>query len=141
MRVCIDSNQFIFGLAGTDPDSEAMLLLLPYLEVVLPRLIVREVTRNLTEVHMRTFYTLLEDAHTHIVDEPVPASLVDKYVSLGLRMKADALIGAFVEWQGANFLISDNRHFLVELKTEAFEVLRPDEFLRRFRGEIPKEDG
>lgn len=138
MRVCIDSNQFIFGLAGTDPDSEALLLLLPYLEAVLPRLIVLEVTRNLTEVQVRAFHALLEKAHTRIVDEPVPASLVGKYVRLGLPMKADALIGAFAEWQGVNFFVSDNRHFLVELKTEAFEVLRPDEFLRRFHREILK---
>jgi hypothetical protein len=110
MRVCIDSNQFIFGLAGTDPGSEALLLLLPHLELVLPRLIVREVTRNLTEAQVSSFYTLLENANIHIVDEPVPASLVSKYVTLGLPMKADALIGAFAEWKGVNFLVSDNRH-------------------------------
>ncbi len=49
MRICIDSNQFIFGLSGSDPASETLLKLVPYLEVVLPRLVLKEVTRNLTE--------------------------------------------------------------------------------------------
>lgn len=42
------------------------------------------------------------------------------------------MIGAFAEWQGVEYLISDNRHFLEELSTDAFEVLGPDEFLRRY---------
>lgn len=29
MRVCIDSNQFIFGIAGTDPAAEMVLNLVP----------------------------------------------------------------------------------------------------------------
>ncbi len=133
MRICIDSNEFIFGLAGTDPDSETLLRLLPYLDLILPRLIVREVTRNLTEAQVKSFYALLEAARIPVIEEPVPVELVDKYVALGLRSKADAFIGAFAEWQGVTILVSDNRHFLAELRTDAFEVLRPGEFLRRFR--------
>ena len=132
MRICIDSNQFIFGISGTDPASEAVLMLLPYLEVVLPRLVVQEVTRNLSEGPAKAFYALLEKAKAIVVEEPVPGSLVNKYIGLGLPEKADAFIGAFVEWQGITYLISDNRHFLLELHPDAFQVLRPEEFLRRF---------
>jgi hypothetical protein len=71
------------------------------------------------------------------VDEPVPQNFVAKYIELGLREKADALIGAFVEWVGAKYLVSDNRQFLEELETDAFEVVSPAEFLDRFsRGEL-----
>jgi predicted nucleic acid-binding protein len=133
MRICIDSNQFIFGLSGSDPASEALLRLLPYLEVAIPRLVLKEVTRNLNSDQVKTLYGLLRQAaHVTIVEEPVPAELVNKYVAMGLREKADALIGAFVEWQGAQYLVSDNRHFLDELHTEAFEVVSPDEFLQRY---------
>ncbi len=66
-----------------------------------------------------------------IVEEPVPVEMVHKYVDLGLREKADAFIGAFVEWQRAKYLISDNRHFLSELSGAAFEVLSSEEFLYR----------
>ena len=133
MRICIDSNQFVFGIEGSDPASEELMMLLPHLEVVIPRLVVREVDRNLSDAQTRTLHTLLNKApRVAIIDESVPADLVTKYVALGLPQKADAVIGAFAEWQGVEYLILDNRHFLEELSTDAFEVLGPDEFLRRY---------
>ncbi len=133
MRICIDSNQFIFGLSGSDADSEMVLKLLPRLEIVIPRLVLQEVTRNLNQAQAKALYALLNQApHVAIVEEPVPADLVDKYVALGLREKADAVIGAFAEWQGVKYIISDNRHFLDELHSSAFEVVSPGEFLHRY---------
>jgi len=61
----------------------------------------------------------------------VPRDLVVKYEQLGLPEKADAVIGAFVEWVGARYLVSDNRHFLHDLQPGAFDVLTPAEFLAR----------
>jgi len=49
-----------------------------------------------------------------------------------LPEKADAFIGAFVEWQGAKYLISDNRHFLSDLSGATFKVLSPEEFLYHY---------
>jgi predicted nucleic acid-binding protein len=133
MRICIDSNQFIFGLSGSDAASETVLKLLPRLEVVIPRLVLKEVTRNLNQAQVKALYALLHQApHVAIVEEPVPAELVQKYVALGLREKADAIIGAFAEWQGAKYIISDNRHFLDELHSSAFEVVSPEEFLHHY---------
>jgi predicted nucleic acid-binding protein len=131
MRICIDSNQFIFGISGTDPASEALLLHLPYLEVVIPRLVIKEVTRNLREAQVKSLYALLSKApRVTIIDAPVPVDLVNKYSKLNLPEKANAIIGAFVEWQGAQYLISDNRHFLEQSENAAFEVLTPDKFLQ-----------
>ncbi|MBF0118328.1 MAG: PIN domain-containing protein [Desulfobacterales bacterium] len=130
MRICIDSNQFIFGIGGTDSASEKLMLLLPILEVVLPRLIIKEVSRNLTQLQKKAFFKLLNKiSQLKIIDDPVPIELVAKYVDLGLREKADAFIGAFVEWQGAKYLISDNRHFISELSDIKFQVLSPEEFI------------
>jgi predicted nucleic acid-binding protein len=141
MRICIDSNQFIFGLSGSDAASETVLKLLPRLEVVVPRLVLKEVTRNLKQVQVKALYALLKQApHVTIVEEPVPVDLVQKYVTLGLREKADAVIGAFAEWQGAKYLISDNRHFLDELHTKAFEVVTPEEFLQHYYWSVIKEN-
>jgi len=87
-----------------------------------------------TPEQVKLFYRLLKDSpRLLIVDEPVPAELITKYAILGLPEKADAVIGAFSEWVGAKHLISDNRHFLKALKTEAYEVLTPGEFLERYR--------
>lgn len=67
----------------------------------------------------------------------MPQNLVTKYIGLGLREKADPVIGAFAEWVRAKYLVSDNRHFLQELKTDAFEVVSLAEFLDRFsKGEL-----
>ncbi|MCE7979744.1 MAG: hypothetical protein DYG89_01015 [Caldilinea sp. CFX5] len=133
MRICIDSNQFIFGISGTDAACERLLFLLPRLEVVLPRIVITEVTRNLSPAEVKTFHTLLrKSSNTTVIYEAVPRSLVDKYVALGLREKGDAFIGAFAEWQQVTYLISDNRHFLVELKTTAFEIVTPERFLQSY---------
>ncbi len=135
MLICIDSNQFIFGIAQTAPDSVELLRVLRVFEVAIPRLVVQEVTRNLrTPEQVKMFYRLLKSSRKLvIVEEPVPTDLVTKYATLGLPEKADAVIGAFSEWVGAKYLISDNRHFLKEIKTEAYEVLTPGEFLERYR--------
>ena len=101
--------------------------------MAVPRLVVQEVTRNLdTAAQVRKLYRLLYDAsNVAVIDEPVPRDLVAKYEQLGLPEKADAVIGAFVEWVEASYLISDNRHFLQELQSAAFQVLGPAEFMAR----------
>lgn len=133
MRICIDSNQFIFGIGGTDPASETIMSLLPVLDVVLPGLVIKEVSRNLTESQIKALFSLFSKVpQLKIVYEPVPIKMVQKYVNLGLPEKADAFIGAFAEWQGADYLISDNRHFLSELSGAAFAVIKPEVFLRRY---------
>lgn len=137
MRICIDSNQFIFGISGTDPASEKLMLLLPNLDVVIPRLVIKEVTRNLNDTETKLLYALLGKApHVKIIDEPVPLALVKKYIDCGLPEKADAFIGAFTEWQGAKYLISDNRHFLSEIVGATFEVLRPEAFIYQYHQTI-----
>lgn len=135
MRICIDSCVLINALQGNEPAAVRLLALIGSGSVLLiPRLIAQEVTRNLqTPEQVRRFYRLFfEHDFAFIVDEPVPRTLVDKYVHLGLPEKADAYIGAFVEWMQARYLVSDNRHFLQDLQTGAFDVLDADEFVSRW---------
>jgi len=58
-------------------------------------------------------------------------SLLEKYQSRGLK-QADSSIAAFVEWVGAKYLISENRHFLKGLNVEEFKILSAKEFLSKF---------
>jgi len=133
MRICIDSNQFILALTQADPEAEELILNVAEFDVFVPRLVMKEVTRNLAADRVDYLHRLIADnARFHIVDASTPPELIEKYVALGLPAKADALIGAFTAWVGAQYLISDNRHFL-SLTTEAVEVLRPGEFLQRWR--------
>ena len=135
MRICIDSCVFVNSLRQNDPAAVRLLDLIgPELILVIPRLVAQEVTANLlTAEQVRRFYRLFHNREfAFIVDEPVPRTLVDKYVELGLPEKADAFIGAFAEWIQARYLISDNRHFLRDLRTDAFCVLDSETFLERW---------
>ncbi|MEJ5309105.1 MAG: type II toxin-antitoxin system VapC family toxin [Anaerolineae bacterium] len=134
MHICIDSCTLIHGLQESDPASARLLDLLgEELIVIIPRLVAQEVTRNLdSRAQVRRFYQLFQNHEfALIIDDPVPEALVSKYSALGLPAKADAFIGAFAEWMGAQYLISDNRHFLCELKAEAFKVVDAETFLAR----------
>ena len=132
MRICIDSCVFINGLTGADPVAMRLLDLVgPDLVVVIPRLIAQEVTRNLqTAKQVQRFYRLFyQRTFAFIVDELTPTALVNEYAGKGLPGKADAFVGAFAEWMQVRYLISNNRHFLRELRTTAFQVLEPAAFI------------
>jgi hypothetical protein len=101
MRICIDSCVFIHGLQTGAPANRRLIALIgPAVQLVIPRLIAQEVTRNLrSPEQVRRVYGLFRQLDfAFIVDEPVPVDLVAKYVRLGLPAKADAFIGAFAEW-------------------------------------------
>lgn len=138
MRICIDSCVFIRGLQREGSAERRMIALInPAVQLVIPRLVAQEVTRNLRSTEqVRRFYRLFHEFDcAWIVDEPVPADLVAKYVRLGLPGKADAFIGAFAEWMRVRYLVSDNRHFLRELQTDAFEVLDVEMFVSRWEND------
>jgi hypothetical protein len=138
MRICIDSCVFIHA-AQREKSAERRLITLigPTIQLVIPRLIAQEVARNLRSTkQVRRFYRLFYELDSaSVVDEPVPVELVAKYVGLGLPAKADAYIGAFAEWMQVRYLISDNRHFLQELQTDAFEVLDTEAFVSRWESD------
>ena len=131
MLICIDSSVFIPGFRGSEPAATHLLDSVgPKLNLIIPWLVAKEVTRNLTNAtQIRHFYFLFQ-SHTfaRIIDQPVPREFVNKYVNLGLPAKADAFIGAFAEWQQVDYLISANRHFLATHAT-AFKILSPSKFL------------
>ncbi len=132
MRICIDSCVFIRGIRDDFSDASELLDQVgSIMPVVIPRLVALEVTRNLFQpIHVKTFYQrFTQNQLAFIVDEPVPRDLVLKYTQLGLPQKADAFIGAFGEWMQIAYLISDNRHFLRELETNAYNIVTPAEFL------------
>ncbi|NJL47879.1 MAG: PIN domain-containing protein [Leptolyngbyaceae cyanobacterium SM2_5_2] len=100
MRICIDSSAFIVGLEGSDSDAAQILDWVGHeFSLVIPRLIAQEVTRNLRKPgQIRQFYRLFQNySFAQIIDEPIPADLVNRYITLGLPAKADAFIGAFAE--------------------------------------------
>ena len=138
MLICIDSCVFIRAFDAPASDAAELLgLLNPNLSVVIPRIVVDEVVRNLhTYETVRTFYRLFSgESGLQIIDLQIPDQLLADYVARGLRAKGDAYIGAFAEWMRVDCLISDNRHFLRELRTDAYRLLSPGDFLRELNQE------
>lgn len=69
MRICIDSNQFILALTQADPEAEELILNLAEFDVFVPRLVMKEVTRNLAADRVDYLHRLMADnARFHIVD-------------------------------------------------------------------------
>lgn len=147
LTVVLDSNVYIFGIARVMPSCEALLDALSRskwesrLRVITPHLVEREVTRNLEPIGPsapKLFCSMLADVPwSGVTFEAPPDELMLKYLELGLA-EEDAIIAAFTEWLGAKYLVSENRHFLEELKTEAFQVVDAAEFLNMIEaGGIP----
>jgi hypothetical protein len=132
MLICIDSCVFIRGINHERSDAQQLLKQIgPQVRLTIYRLIAKEVVRNLSgQAQSRVFYGLFHNTeYATIIDAPIPQSLVDQYLALGLSEKGDAYIGAFAEWMQVDFLISDNRHFLRAFHTDAYQLLSPGDFL------------
>jgi len=139
-RVVLDTNVWIFGLRH-HPELPACALLLERLgqiRVILPRQVLRELQANLTESELRTLFHLLKQFPKQIVVHWGKAEMetVRKYQSLGCKL-GDAAIAAHLEELEVETLITENRHFLEELKDLPFRRLSATEAL----AELEKVEG
>jgi len=76
-----------------------------------------------------TFSTRPEDVEPVILDwTPPPDYLVTEFRLCGCK-KGDAFVAACVAAAGVDYFISENRHFLSEIKNLPFVVLSPAEVL------------
>jgi predicted nucleic acid-binding protein len=137
--VVLDSNEFIFAFRSK---KEINLRLLDIIlressfKIVIPSLILDEIFERMKELMDRNFASKVRSdilsSHIQVIDiDKVPKNFIKKYTKKGLK-DADAAIAAFTEWVKADFLISENRHFLKgELKTDKFLTLTAKEFLSR----------
>ena len=138
MLIIIDSNVFIFGIKERDSEARELLDRLPALNIAIPRVVLHEVTRNLTTAQVKQLYMRLRRSPNAVIsDEIVPMTLVQKYVRMGFNLKGDAYIAAFAEWVNAMYVISENRHFLRGTGEMSFQVVTAAEFLETLE---PKDD-
>jgi len=134
LRLVLDANEYIFGLAPRREPACAELLerLAGHFgdfSLRLPRLIAKEVDRNLTPEAFKEFlkfvglFTIIDE------DDVVPFELGVKYERKGLK-PADAFIAAYTEWVGADVLVTENRHFLSRRADLPFKVLTAEQTLK-----------
>ena len=134
MLLVIDTNVYIFGFGlRKTPACEQLLDLLvstsPLHVIRVPRLIIEEVRRNITPEEFTKFIGFATDIAEIDENFVVPFELGSKYEFMGLK-PADAFIAAYMEWTGADALITQNRHFLSRTPNLPFKVLNADNCLK-----------
>ena len=95
-------------------------------------IIIREVIRNLKELQIKEFYNLIFNKNINFYGHKMPLQLLAKYKKLGLK-KGEIAIAAFCESISADYLVTENRHFLKSKKFDRFEVLSLRKFLDKSR--------
>ncbi len=133
MRIVLDSNEFIFAFMEKKTVCMKILENIDLFEVFMPLLILDEIVERLRILVNKNFASKIR--HTvlslsiHILDiSTLPKNLIEKYERKGLRT-SDAAIAAFTEYIQADYLLSENRHFLKNLKTTKFRVKNAEQFL------------
>jgi predicted nucleic acid-binding protein len=101
----------------------------PMHSIRIPRLIIEEVGRNLTPEEFKEFIEFVINLTTIDEDFVVPFELGVRYEFKGLK-PSDAFIAAYVEWTGANALVTENRHFLNRHSNLPFKVLNAQDCLK-----------
>ena len=131
-KVALDTNVWIFGLRHP-PEAPACALLLDRLgelNVVLPRQILRELQANLAEEEMKTLFRLVKRYAKRVAirAEMADMQVIRKYQDRGCRL-GDAVVTAHLEELGVDALVTENRHFLEEIRGLPFRTLTAREAL------------
>jgi predicted nucleic acid-binding protein len=133
MRIILDTNEYVFAfgrkrdptslrIVDTIVDSEGDF------ELYLLRTIADEVQSNLAPEACSEFYSTVLAITSIDEDWLVPEELAESYRSMGLK-EADAEIAAYAQHVAADYLVSENRHFLSRREDLPFKVVTAEEFL------------
>jgi hypothetical protein len=136
LRLVLDSNEFIFALGVPSKATcrkllERLVDVAPLQSVWIPRTVAREVIRHLAPAASREFFRIMQLLGQVDEDAIVPFELGSKYEVWGLK-PADAFIAAYVEWVGAEVLVTENRHFLTRHADLPFRVRTAEAFLAQW---------
>jgi predicted nucleic acid-binding protein len=133
MRIVLDTNEYVmaFGrprVATCEAVVEAVVGGKKGCDLRLLRTIADEVQSNLAPDACSRFYATVLPITSIDEDWVVPEGLAEGYGSLGLK-EADAQIAAYAEHVAADYLVSENRHFLSRRGNLPFQVVTGKEFL------------
>ena len=128
MIIVLDSNEYISFLSQNSLFLNGILKN-EKIAILINEIIIKEVLRHIKEVIKKDFYKLLFADNINVRNEKLPFYLLQKYKGMGLK-KGDIEIAAFCEYVEAEYLITENRHFLTSLKFDKFKVVSIKEFLR-----------
>ena len=129
MIIVLDSNEYIDYF--NSKNSLDRLFSNQDLAVYINDVVIREVIRNLKEPQIKEFYNIIFSKNIDFYGDKLSSALLEKFKKLGLK-KGDIVIAAFCEAIEADYLITENRHFLKKRKFEMFKVAS----LRGFLGKL-----
>ena len=138
-KVVLDSNQFIFALRDEEEFCAKIIKLSGIrFETVISETIINEVFSRLKELENKDFASFIIHAIKNLKikiydDTLIPSTMIKKYLERGAK-KGDASIAAFTEWIQADYLVTENRHFLRELEIDAFETINAEDFMGIIKG-------
>lgn len=129
MIIVLDSNEYITYL------SQKILLIDGIVSddthiININETITKEVIKNLSGPLIKDFYDFLFKNNISVSYKKMPLSLLDKYKNLGLK-KGDIAVAAFCDSISAEYLISENRHFLKGIKNTKFKIVNAQQFLKQ----------
>jgi len=131
----LDSNEYILGIPADKASCAKLMDQLGDLRAYVPSIVVKEVRSNFQRRYGlgKEFFRLISRREniTVLWSEP-PEELILKYINLGFA-EEDASIAACTEWVGAEYLISENRHFLSRSELVAFEIVDAETTLSLLR--------
>lgn len=130
MIVVLDSNEYINHIEQKTQLLDKIILD-DTIIVYINEIITKEVTNNLSKSLVKDFYDFLLRNNINVYYEKMERNLLQKYKKLDLK-KGDIAVAAFCETIGADYLITENRHFLKSKKFDGFKVLS----LKGFFGKI-----
>lgn len=124
--VALDSNAYIHALRQTPGYAACSTLLFdrsPELHVHVPLQVIVELQKNLDSAEIARFYAIARESGAFDFDyRAASAELRAKFEARGAR-KGDAAIAAQLQAAGVRWLVSENRHFLAEIRDLPFTVL------------------
>ena len=131
MNIVLDSNEYINYLDKKNPILQKIFLN-ENLSICINDILIREVLRNIKELQKKEFYNIIFNKNINFYGQKLPLQLLTKYKNIGLK-KGDIAIAAFCESVSADYLITENRHFLKPKKFDKFEVLSLKKFLTKLK--------
>lgn len=135
IRAVLDTNQFIFGLRD-EKEFCADIVKLSGIKftALASTTILEEVFERLKELEGKDFASLaihiIKNLGIEVIDDKlVPKEIIQKYKNKGAK-DADSVIAAFTEFVNADFLVTENRHFLKEIKINEFKTIKAEDFMK-----------
>ena len=133
-KAVIDSNEIIIGLTTEDTNSANFIIKLSEFkdkyEFIISDDIYQEVMRNIPYSTKEKFSKLLGLKLISVKNFFSDVGLLQKYKNLGFK-KGDIAIAAFADKENADILISENRHFLKDLKSSKFKIVNAEQFIKQ----------